>query len=57
MQVWLRSGVRYTGGTWDICVVRKGRAEVVELRNKELNINQGKWVLYSQYFFEDQENV
>ena len=37
VQVWLGSGVRYTGGTWDICVGRKGRAEVVELRNKEFN--------------------
>ncbi|KAF5934279.1 hypothetical protein HYC85_030450 [Camellia sinensis] len=37
VQVWLRSGVRYTEGTWDICVGQKGRAEVVELRYKEFN--------------------
>ena len=37
VQVWLQSGVRYTGGTRDICVGRKWRAEVVELRYKEFN--------------------
>lgn len=49
VQVWLRSGVRYTGGTRDICVERKWRAEVVELRYKELNMNL--LILFELFWF------